>query len=214
MTLREQKEFDEAKQYVEEKGFVRIGWDDYRKVAELVGNYYRDDALFTWMCGGAYDPKLVENIVMASMCAVPDILVYADSLELNAVAVWMAPGFSKMKFFSYMRNGGNAIFKSGGLSLFFRMLKYNNFSSALRSKLTNKKDWFLFLYAVKEESSKDVYSTMLIRPMSEFGWTHRRACYSEMNTLEGIMMLKKAGFQVRVNSNIPGTEVRHFGMML
>ena len=214
MAVKSSKNVDEAKKVIREAGLYIVKESDYERILNVAADYYEADALVTWLCGGKFRREIFMNIVRAAIYSMPDVFIYSDSEEFNALAIWIAPGFSGVNIPLYLKKGGFDLLKMGGMALIFRLLIYNAYSNRLRKRQTGGKDWYLFVYTVRTIAKGLGYGEKMLKPITEFAWKRGEACYSEVNNDEGIAIMKQAGFQVREQGTVPGSNVNHYGVIV
>lgn len=214
MAVKNLKSVDEAKKVIREAGLYIVKESDYERILNVAADYYEEDALVTWLCGGKFKREIFMNIVRAAIYSMPDTFIYADSEDFNALAIWIAPGFGGVNIPVYFKNGGFDLLKKGGIGLIFRLFIYNMYSGGLRKRQTGGKDWYLFVYTVRTISKGLGYGERMLKPITEFAWKRGEACYSEVNNDIGIAIMKQAGFQVREQGKVPGSNVNHYGMIV
>jgi GNAT superfamily N-acetyltransferase len=214
MAVKNSRSVEEAKKVIREAGLYIVKESDYERILNVAADYYEEDALVTWLCGGKFRREVFMNIVRAAIYAMPDTFIYADSDEFNALAIWNAPGFSGINVPNYLKKGGYDLLKLGGISLIFRLFIYNSYATKLRKRQTGGKDWYLFVYTVRTISQGQGYGEKMLKPITEFAWKRGEACYSEVNNDIGIAIMKQAGFQVREQGKVPGSNVNHYGLIV
>ena len=214
MAVKNSKNVEEAKKVIRDAGLYIVKESDYERILNVAADYYEEDALVTWLCGGKFRRDIFMNIVRAAIFSMADTFIYADSEEFNALAIWDAPGFAGVSVITYFKKGGLDLLKQGGISLIFRLFIYNLYSGRLRKRQTGGKDWYLFIYTVRTIAKGLGYGERMLKPITEFAWKRGEACYSEVNNDVGIAIMKQAGFQVREQGKVPGSNVNHYGMIV
>ena len=208
------KNLDDGKKVIREAGLYLVEKRDYDKVLDIMSDFYSSDSLLHWICDGKHVKKVGSSLYRACLNAMTSALIYADSPDMNAVAVWAPPGFSVLNPGQFMKNGGWELYKIGGLHLFYKLLKYDFYVTRIHRRQTAGKDWFLFLYGVKDTDNIMTFGEKMFLPMTRYCWDKGLACYSEVNSDKAIMFLKQAGFQVREQGKIPGSNVNHYGVLI
>ena len=211
---RNSKGFEGARKVVRDAGLYIVKEDEYDRMLDIASMYYVTDKLLIWLCNGVYDPKVFKHIIRGMIKSTPDSLIYADSPDMNAIAFWMPPDASRISLLAFFKHGGSELLKSRGVMFFLRLINYELYATRLRKRQTGGKDWFLFMYTVKNANSGMGYGEKMLMPITEFAWGRGEACYSEVNTDDGIAMLKQAGFQVREQGKVPGSNVNHYGVLV
>ena len=117
MAVKNLKSVEEAKKVIREAGLYIVKESDYERILNVAADYYEEDALVTWLCGGKFKREIFMNIVRAAIYSMPDTFIYADSEDFNALAVWIAPGFGGVNIPVYFKNGGYDLLKKGGILL-------------------------------------------------------------------------------------------------
>ncbi len=209
------KNVNEIKDVLRQEGLYIVESDrDIDRMLDLMVDFYAEDALFTWFCGGVYDKTTTGNILRSGIYSMPGAIAYADSEEFNAAAVWIPPGNQTISVVPYLKHGGYELYKQNGISIAYRLLSYQGYATRIRKSITGKKDWFLFAFAVDPKLDVNEYSQKILRPVTKYGWDRGEACYSEVNSDRGIGFMRAAGFQVREQGKVPGSKVNHYGVMV
>ncbi len=212
---RSYRNINDVKEVLRQEGLYLINTrDEMEKMLDVMVRFYADDALFIWLCGGKYDEETTRNMLRASLYSMPNAISYADSPEFNAVAAWVPPGDKNLPIIPYLKNGGIDIYKQNGVGIIYRMLRYQLYSSGMHKQITGKGDWYLFSYAFNPELDGYEYSEKLLRPMTRYSWDTGDACYCEVTSDKGTNIMKAAGFQVRDQGIISGSEVSYYGVMV
>ncbi|MBO4899193.1 MAG: hypothetical protein J5509_02785 [Lachnospiraceae bacterium] len=206
---------DEVKVMLRREGMYIIkNRDEMEEALDVMTEFYRDDDLFIWFCGGEYDETTTRNIMRAGLYSMPNFIIYADSPEVNAVAAWIPPGNKNLPVIPYLKNGGIELYKQNGLGIAYKLLTYQGYASRMHKSITGKGDWYLFSYAVKPGLDYNEFSQKLLRPMTKYGWETGESCYSEVTSELGVNFMRAAGFQVRDQGRIPRSNVNYFGVMV
>ena len=109
---------------IEKKGFYPIkSTTSFNRYIDNVIDGYRNNDLYTYICGGHFDERIVKEILLSSYSVAADsAIAYADSPALNACAVWIPSGIVRANLRNFIKNGGANLIRYGGLELILRLL--------------------------------------------------------------------------------------------
>ncbi len=215
MPGRHYRNLNDVKDMLRQEGMYLVeSSDEVERMLDVMVRFYAEDALFIWLCGGEFDPVTAKNLIRAGVVSMTNAIAYADSPDFNAAAAWIPPGSKSLPAVPYLRNGGYEIIKRGGLSMLYRLIRYQGCANRVHKKITGKEDWYLFAFAVDPKFDSYEYSEKILRPITRYAWETGDACYGEVNSDRGINIMKTAGFQVRAQGKIPGSRVNHYGVMV
>ena len=215
MAGRTPRNINSVKEMLKNEGMYLINTEeDMEKMLDVMVSFYSKDALFNWMCDGEYDETIARNILRAGLFSMPNAISYADSPEFNAVAAWIPPGNKVLSIIPYLKNGGYDLYKQRGIRIAYKLLSYQGYAGKMHKNVTGKGDWYLFSYAVNPDVDSSEFSEKILRPITGYAWDTGEACYCEVTSEAGINFMKAAGFQVRHQGKVPGSNVDYYGVMV
>ena len=204
------------RKFIKGKGLYVV--EDVNEYAECMEKYiegYATNPIFNYICGGEFNKEICAGIFKISVSAMGEnSVIYADSKEMNACAVWFPSGAYSVKLLDFFRCGGSDIIKLGGFSLVKRIIKYELYVSALKGKQTNHNDWYLFSYENVANKDTDEMLKLLISPAVEFAWKNQRAIYAECAKPDQLAACRKIGFHISDQKKIPGTDITLSSIMV
>lgn len=203
-----------AKKAVSDAGLFLVPPEQIERVAEVSVDAYRDYPLLNWLTGGKYDPVVSKKLMEVTLKTMTqDAVIYADSEELNGVAIWLPPGFTGSKTVPFLMNGGLSLVALGGPGIIGRLLTYETHAMKLKEKYTGHVDWYLnHLFIAKKAQGKGL-ATKLLRPMLEFCNRENIVSYLETNKQGNVSLYEHFGFQVSEQGLIPKSDVMHYAMV-
>ncbi len=208
-------QFDEISEQLKSSGKIVLSPERYREAFEVVREYYKDDALMKWLAGDCDSGFIAEKLFKVAVELSKESLVYFDSEEKNAIAIWFSADVSLFNISKVLNSGGRELIKAGGMSFLKRILKYELYANKLKHKYSGKNCWHLFVFAMKDSvAGRHLYTSPMLDSVARYCWERNIPCYTEVNTVQDIVELKQAGFQIREWGAIPGTDVSHFALIL
>lgn len=201
---------------IEDKGFYTIkSTASFNRYIDNVIDGYRNNDLYTYICGGHFDERIVKEILLSSYSVAADsAIAYADSPALNACAVWIPSGIVRANLHNFIKNGGTNLIKYGGPELILRVIKYVKLISDMKKVHTRHNDWYLFNYECKPEADSEELFINLIKPVVDYAWTTGRSCYAEATLESRISGYLKMGFHFVDKAKISKTDITMYSMMV
>ena len=203
-----------AKQRIANAGLYIVPEERIEELAEVAANAYQDYPLHNWITKGTYDPvasKLIMQITLAAMKE--DVVIYADSEELNGFAVFIPLGFSGSKTLPFLLNGGIELLLHSGLGIIKKLLIYENFAMELKKKYTDHIDWYLYNLSVRKEAQGKGIAKKLLLPVLEFCDDEKMVTYLETNKESNVPMYEHFGFELKETNLVPESSVKHYSMV-
>lgn len=215
MRTRENKDAVEIERAVRDAGLTVLDSSRYDEVAESIAAQYAKDPLHKWLSGGSFDYETTRQIVLASLKTLGDsAIVYSDPTGHLSYAVWVPTGLGKGTMRRFMQNGGKRLMNVKQNRILNRVFTYELFASRIKKHHVNKDDWYLFSFTVRNDKNSNSLAETMLRPVVDYCWKNKKACYSEMNNLDGVVMLNQVGFQVKEIATVPTSSVEHFVLIL
>ena len=203
-----------AKKAIEKAGLYIVEKKDLDRLAEVAADAYQDYPLHNWLTNGKYDEvasKLLMQVTLKSMTE--DVVIYADSEELNGFAAWLPFGFSGNKTMPFLKNGGLKLIGHSGFGIIKRLLAYETYAMNLKKEYTDHYDWYLFNLSIKKDAQGKGIASKLMRPMLQFCDDERMVAYLETNKAPNVGLYQHYGFDLMKEELIPKTPVMHYSMV-
>ena len=67
MAVKNSKNVEEAKKVIRDAGLYIVKESDYERILNVAADYYEEDSLVTWLCGGKFRRDIFMNIVRAAI---------------------------------------------------------------------------------------------------------------------------------------------------
>ena len=212
--LARKKEILLAKRAIEEAGLYIVQEKDYDYLAEMSVESYRNYPLYDWLTQGNYDEPALKLLMLITMKTMTkDAVMYADSEEMNGLAVWLPFGFSGNKVMPFLMNGGLKLILHSGIGFISRLISYENYAMKLKKEFTNHYDWYLFNLYIKKEAQGKGIASKLMRPMLQFCDDERMPAYLETNKAANVGLYQHFGFDLMKEDMIPKSSVKHYAML-
>lgn len=203
-----------ARQRILNAGLYMVPEERFEELAEVAADAYQDYPLHNWFTKGNYDPvasKLIMQTTLASMKE--DVVIYADSEELNGFAVWIPMGFNGSKTIPFLKNGGIKLLLHSGLGIVGKLLIYETFAMKLKKKYTGHVDWYLYNLSVRKNAQGKGIAKKLLQSMLTFCDDEKMVAYLETNKESNVAMYEHFRFELKETNKIPGSLVQHYSMV-
>ena len=140
-------------------------------------------------------------------------LIYADSPECNGWMLWIEPGCKGVSPLQFLLHGGIGMTAQLGFGTLRRVMAYENYSKSVRLNTTGGKEWYLYNLVVDPKAQGKHVASKLILPMLEYCSMQGKTVYLETHREMNTAIYEHFGFRIASNGLMPGTQLRHFGMV-
>jgi len=130
--------------------------------------------------------------------------VYATSPDLEGVAVWLPPGYP----------GGYLITPQVSKAALQRMAYWGSQVYPIRKRYVPRDHWFLEFIGVIPEFQGRGYASILLASMLAMINEQHLPCYLDTELEKNVTLYQHFGFRVVEDTEIPGTGVRSWGMLV
>lgn len=141
-------------------------------------------------------------------------LIYADSPDCNAWILWIEPGCKGVSVPQFLLHGGLRMTAALGLGSLRRIMAYEDYSKEVRLNATGGREWYGYNLVVTPEAQGKHLATKLFLPMLEYCRAQGRPVYLETHLEKNTSIYKHFGFRIASDGLMPGTGLRHYGMVL
>lgn len=203
-----------AKKMIRNSGLYICNKKDLNKLADVAANSYVNYPLHNWFSNGKYNSKITKIIIKISLkTMMKDAVIYADSPDLNGFAVWLPYGFKGTKSMPFILYGGLKLIFLKGFKIIKKLISYENFAMALKKKYTHYNDWYLYNLTVKQESQGKGIATKILNPMLELCDKEQMLSFLETNKESNVSLYEHYGYELKEESIVPNSNVKHFAMI-
>jgi len=129
--------------------------------------------------------------------------IYGD--EMAGVAVWLTPESKPRTTFMLIGNGGLGLLFKLPIETLYRMARYDRFSTGIHGKISPFPHWYLHIIAVRGRHRGKGIASRLLRPILAELDRKGLPCYLETQNPANVALYEHFGFQVKDESEIPGT---------
>ena len=180
----------------------------------MAGNAFTDDPLDSYFFGGKYDEEGLKQVIKTNLYTMIDEgIVYANNKEIDGFAVLMPPGFTSIKSFTFLWNGGFWLLFKHGISCLNRLSNFETFAKDLKKKYTNNEDWYLYLLCVRKNCQGKKISSKLMKPFLNYCKLNKQICYLETNSDSNVPIYEHFGFKVMEKTTVPNSGIVHYAML-
>ena len=187
---------------------------DINKFAESAALAYKDYPLFKYLTQNRCEHKVIKNIIAASINSMSgNVISLSSEKDANAIAMFLPPNYTGAKAIPFLIGGGIKLLFTTPLSIFFRLLRYENHAMRLKKKYTNHKCWYLYNVTVKPEHQRKGMSSIVLKPMFKYLDRIGQDCYLETHKEENVQIYEHYGFELLEVSKIPKTDIVQYSML-
>jgi len=204
----------EVAEYIQEKGLYILQKKDVERAIHVsVDAYYKTYPLYDLLLGDNYSKEYLMRMWDFNMRLFFDnSLVFADSPEINAFAIWVAPDAPHTGLLYFLSHYALRSLTSMGISASLRLARYDSWSERMRLSASNGNSWYLFsIQCLKEMQGKHL-GTKLMAPMLEYLRQTNRQMYLETHKPENVALYEHFGLKVAYQSIVPGTDIPFYSM--
>ena len=119
------------------------------------------------------------------------------------VAVWLAPGHSRLTVVRMLLDGHAALPLRLGIQGYRRLAQLNDYALMLHGRAAPSPHWHLCLIGVEPDRRRQGVGHALLRPALERADGERLACYLETASEANIPFYERLGFRVEIRGRIP-----------
>lgn len=210
------EECEGLKQAVEAAGLYLIeNNEEFETCIErcLKGNSHNDS--FEYICGGNYNVDMVKSFVLTEFELIRSSgIIYADSKDLNAIAVWLPAEAKNVNIRAFVRSAIGTFREYGNFTAFLNIIRYQRATKAMRRNQTNGNDWYLSLYQCGLGNYDAQMFYKMFKPVVDYAWKSNRACYMECANEAGVPPCRSVGFHIIDQTAIPKSNIKVYAMMV
>ena len=188
-------------------GLIRLEKGQVKSASEVLSRAFIDD------------PELVQAIPepqkrVRLLCALfPMTLnhgirhgeVYAVSLAMEGIAVWLPSGVPTITLWMLIRGGGLPLLFRVSWKFLWQMMKDDDFASKLRKRLAPFPHWYLAVLGVDPRFQGKGCASKLLKPMLARLDAENLPCYVETSTEKYVLIYQHFGFRVIHEAVLPGS---------
>jgi len=184
---------------------VRLKESEIEPAADTLARAFHDYPAFVYVFPDAAERRKEFPLLLQSFVhyGVLHGEVYATSRNLEGVAVWMPPDYP----------GGFSIVPEVSKDALERMMYFGSEVYTVRQRHVPAAHWFLEFIGVLPEFQGKGCASILLKPMLARIEQERLPCYLDTEVEENVAIYQHHGFKVVEDKEIPGTEIRSWGML-
>ena len=139
--------------------------------------------------------------------------VYTTSSDMEGIAMWFPPGYTRLTFWILLRCGGFSLRLRLGKESVSRQMFINDYLNSVHSRVVPFPHWYLSSLGVKPDYQRKGYAGTLMHPILARIDAEKSQCYLETQKESNIPIYQHYGFKVVEESIIPGTEIRNWALL-
>jgi len=205
----------EVAEYIKGKGLYILQKEDLERAIQVsVDAYYKTYPLYDLLLGKDYSRECLERMWRLNMdLFFESSFLYADSPEINAYAIWVAPDAPNTGLLYFITHHVlNSVFNMG-IPTSLRLARYDAWSEKMRSGADNGKSWYLFSIQCLTQMQGKHIGTKLMAPMIEYFKETNQSMYLETHKLDNVAKYEHLGLKVKDKTVVPGTQIPFYSMM-
>jgi len=184
---------------------VRLTESQIEPAAQTLARAFHDYPAFVYVFPDAVErrnefPLLLQSFVHYGVLHGE---VYATSQNMEGVAVWMPPDYP----------GGFSIVPEVSKDALDRMMYFGGEVYSVRQHHVPAAHWFLEFIGVLPDLQGQGYASILLKPMMARIEQEHLPCYLDTEVEKNVAIYQRHGFRVVEDTEIPGTEIRSWGML-
>ena len=196
------------------KNLHRMKKVDIDKYSECAALAYSEYPLFKYLTNNKIRHNVVKNIISASIMSMNDKAIgIATEEDANAIAVFVPPNYTGSKAIPFLMCGGFKLVFTTPISIFYRLIKYENHAMQIKKKYTNHNCWYLYNITVKPEYQRQGMSSKLLKPMFKYLDRINQDCYLETHKEENVKIYEHYGFELLEVSKMEKTDIVQYSML-
>lgn len=206
----------DARKYIQSRGLYIVGKKDLDRARQVaVDAYYKSYPLYDLLLGENYSRDQLERMWELNMnMFFENSLVYADSPEINAFAIWMAPDTGTPGLWHFLTHHGLRSFAAMGVPSLLRICRYDLWSTKMRLQIqADKQAWYLFsIQCIPEMQGKHIGSKLMM-PMLDYLKENNQSMYLETHRLDNVLKYEHLGINLVYRGTVPKSGDPFFAMM-
>lgn len=206
----------DARKYIQSRGLYIVGKKDLDRARQVaVDAYYKSYPLYDLLLGENYSRGQLERMWELNMnMFFENSLVYADSPEINAFAIWMAPDTDAPGLWHFLTHHGLRSSAAMGVPSLLRICRYDLWSTKMRLQIqADKQAWYLFsIQCIPEMQGRHIGSKLMM-PMLDYLKENNQHMYLETHRLDNVSKYEHLGISVAYRGTVPKSGAPFFAMM-
>lgn len=197
------------------KDLVRLNKAQVKSVAEMMARAFQDTSISAYFFPDVSERKKKAPYTFQSMIRYGLLYgeVYATSLNLEGVAVWLPSDKVHRTLWRNIRSGNLPISFKVGKEALSRQRTFGEYVSSIHKRHVPFAHWYLQLLGVDPVYQGKGYGSILLRSMFARIDKERLPCYLETTTEKNVSIYQHHGFKVVEEGKIPGSEVTVWAML-
>jgi len=193
----------------------RLRKTEVKQAAEMLARAFQNDSLYTYVIPNADKrKKILPYYFQFRICyGVLYGEVYAISLNLEGLAVWIPSEKVHMTQWRMFRAGGFQLYLKAGREVISRLNSIEDYVFSIHRRYANFPHWHLSPVAVDPCCQRKGYARILLKAMLTRIDHEKLPCFLETQSEKNVSIYLRYGFKVVERGIIPGTEIHHWAML-
>ena len=194
---------------------LRLDKSQIELASKMLSRVFKDEPVYVYFLTDASKRKLNlhYHFVLRLRYGLSSGEVYATSNQLEGIAVWFPPGYSKMTFWKIIKCGGLSVRLNMGRESVSRQMSINDYLNSVHMRNAPFRHWYLSSLGVAPEHQGKGYAGILLTPMFSRLDEEQLPCYLETQKEDNIPFYQHYGFDVVEETVIPGTTIKNWAML-
>ena len=194
---------------------IRLTKPHIKPASEILARVFQDEPVYVHFVPDTSERSRVlpYHFALRLRHAMSNGEVYATSRNLEGLAIWYPPDYSKMGLRMILLNGGFSVLFHMGWGSVSRQMSVNGYIQSEHERDVPFRHWYLSSLGVDAEYRGKGYASVLLKPMFARFDKDSLPCYLETQKEENVSLYQHFGFNVIKQSIISGTSITIWTML-
>lgn len=200
---------------------IRLSKSDIKPASKTLALAFRHEPIFRYVIPDLYDREKISSHLfeMSLRYCTSYGEVYATSLRLEGVALWLPSENTEMTLWRIIRTSGLSFLKDVFLAsksqreIYSRVMSFFDYTSSLHKRHAPFPHWYLMFIGVDPKFQGRGYGSKLLKVMLARLDKEHLSCYLENGDERNVPIYEHLGFKVLEETKLPGTESKIWAML-
>lgn len=187
---------------------------DLAAAARVMAAAFSGDASIRYLLGGE---SMGDNDWRYFLCVLKAVygkcVMLSTDENVDDLLILFPPQLKAVPAMPFLLNGGAALCRFFGMSLFLRSLSYENNCRTVKSRYVTPDAWYCMCFVVAPEKQGQGIGSRLIRPALNALERDNIPLYLETHKAVNTDLYRHLGFEAVGSSRIPKTEIVQYSMI-
>ena len=203
---------------MDSNSLVRLNQSQIKRAAKMLADVFHNEPVYVYFMPDENErrSRLHHHFALRLRHCISCGEAYATSPNLEAIAMWFPPDYSKLTLLKILQWGNisilPALFSSSGRNAISRQMSVNNYFNSLHAQINSSNQWFLSSIGVNSIYRKRGYASALLKPMLSRFEKEGVYCFLDTQKEENIPLYEHFGFRIVNEGFITGTTIKTWVM--